>query len=484
MNLANATPRGAQLPALLALALVSGCAVNPATGGRQLSLIGEGQEIQMGREADVDIVASLGVYDDPAMQSYVQELGERLAATSERPDLPWTFRVLDDPVINAFALPGGFIYVTRGILSHFGSEAELAGVLGHEIGHVTARHSVNQMSKAQLAQLGVGLGMVFVPELQQFEGLAGASLQLLFLKFGRDDERQADELGFRYMTRANYDPHALAGVFRMLRGSSGGEAGRIPEWLSTHPDPENREAWAVRAVAEAGRDFSAYVVREAEYVRRLDGMVFGQNPREGYFQDNVFFHPDLAFRIDFPAGWTTANQRNSVQAVSSEQDAAFLVTIEEATSPSAARQTFLSQQGIRRGDTSDRRVGGFPAAWAEFQAQTQDGSLTGLVAFVAYGGAVYRLLGFASSAAWSRRAAAVEATISSFQQVTDRTVLSVEPRKLEVVRVPSALSFEEFVGRYPSTVADETISLINHAFTEGRFPSGALAKRVVGGQLP
>ena len=133
-----------------------------------------------------DIVASMGLYPDGDLQAYVQELGEELAARSERPDLPWTFRVLDDPVINAFALPGGYIYVTRGLLAYLDSEAELAGVLGHEIGHVTARHSVNQISRAQVAQLGLGVGMILAPELQQFEGLASASLGLLFLKFGRD----------------------------------------------------------------------------------------------------------------------------------------------------------------------------------------------------------------------------------------------------------------------------------------------------------
>lgn len=201
------------IPLLLFLA---GCAINPATGERQLSFMSEAQEIQMGRDADPDIVASMGLYPDEDLQSYVQELGTSLAARSERPDLPWTFRVLDDPLINAFALPGGFIYVTRGILVHFESEAELAGVLGHEIGHVTARHSVNQISRTQLAQLGLGVGMILAPELQQYAGLASASMQLLFLKFGRDDERQSDQLGVRYMSRAGYDPAQLSGVMAML----------------------------------------------------------------------------------------------------------------------------------------------------------------------------------------------------------------------------------------------------------------------------
>ena len=201
-------------------AVVTSCAVNPATGQREFSLVSEGQEIAMGREADPQIVAQLGLYPDSAVQRYVSDLGLRLAAQSERPDLPWTFRVLDDPTVNAFALPGGFIYITRGILTHLESEAQLVGVLGHEIGHVTARHSASQMSRAQLAQIGLVAGMVFSETVRDYAGVASQSLGLLFLKFGRDDESQADELGIRYMTRVGYDPRELAGVMTMLSRTS------------------------------------------------------------------------------------------------------------------------------------------------------------------------------------------------------------------------------------------------------------------------
>jgi len=223
---------------MAAATAATGCVTNPATGARQLILVSERQEIQLGMDADPQISASYGLYPDSAIQQYVRTLGEELAATSERPQLPWTFRVVDDPVVNAFALPGGFIYVTRGIMAYFGSEAELASVLGHEIGHVTARHSAAQMSQAQLAQLGLGVGVVLLPELADYAGLAQAGLGLLFLKFGRDDERQADGLGFRYMTRVGYDPREMPGVFAMLgRVSEASGSPGIPVWLSTHPDP-------------------------------------------------------------------------------------------------------------------------------------------------------------------------------------------------------------------------------------------------------
>lgn len=192
------------------------CGVNLATGERHLNLVGESQEIAMGQQADSQIVASIGLYQNAAIQRYVQQLGANLAKTSERPGLPWTFRVVDDPAVNAFALPGGFIYVTRGLMTYVKNEAELAGVVGHEIGHVTAQHSVHSMSNQQLTQLGVAAGMMIEPKLQRYGQFLNAGLGLLYLKFSRNDESQADHLGFRYMVRANNDPRQMIHVFDML----------------------------------------------------------------------------------------------------------------------------------------------------------------------------------------------------------------------------------------------------------------------------
>jgi predicted Zn-dependent protease len=245
-------PGDSALPLLaLATLLAAQCATNPATGRRQLNLYSEAQEIALGRQADQQITAQLGLVDDPELQEWVTGIGRRLAVVSERPSLPWSFKVVDNPVVNAFALPGGFIYVTRGLLAFLRSEAELAGVLGHEIGHVTAQHSVNQMSKQQLAAGGLLVGMIVSPEVARFGDLAQTGLGLLFLKYSRDDERQADDLGLRYMVGGGWEPRELPGVFDVLRGV--GEiagAGRIPNWLSSHPDPERRNERTARLIAD------------------------------------------------------------------------------------------------------------------------------------------------------------------------------------------------------------------------------------------
>ena len=175
----------AQIAGVLTAAAVSACATNPVTGERQLALISESQEIAMGREAAQEAEASIGLVDDAGLQTYVKNIGAKLAASSERPALPWTFGVVDDPTPNAFALPGGFIYVTRGMMNLMDSEAELASVLGHEIGHVTARHAVTMISRQQLTQLGLGLGGVLFPDIGPATQALGAGMQLLFLRYGR-----------------------------------------------------------------------------------------------------------------------------------------------------------------------------------------------------------------------------------------------------------------------------------------------------------
>jgi predicted Zn-dependent protease len=464
------------------LAAAIACATNPATGKRQVMLVSESQEIAMGKEADQQAVAAYGLYPDEKVQAYVAGLGKRLAAASERPSLPWSFKVVDDPTVNAFALPGGFIYVTRGIMAHLGSEAELVSVLGHEIGHVTGRHSANQISKQQLAMGGLILGMVVKPELEQFAGLAQQGLGLLFLKFGRDDEREADDLGLRYMTRASYDPREMVDTFSVLdRVSQGEGGGRLPDWLSTHPSPENRIARIEEQIAATGA--KGTVVNRDEYLRHLDGMVFGENPREGFFRGNAFYHPDLRFQMEFPRGFKTQNQKQAVVGVSQGQDALIALTLAPGASPEEAARQFLSQQGVQAGRSSRERIGGLPAYTTLFEAATQEGTLRGEASFIAYDGKVLRIMGYTPAARFSAYQGAFEETIRSFSRLTDRRYLDVQPKRLELVNLQRQMALPEFARTYPSTVEIGTLGLINGVGANESLPRGE-AKRVVGGRLP
>ncbi|MGH7572086.1 MAG: M48 family metalloprotease [Gemmatimonadota bacterium] len=474
--------RHAVIPFALGL-IGSACATNPATGERELSLIGEQQEIAMGRQADQDVQATIGVYEDPELQRYVETVGQRLAAFSERPDLPWTFRVADDPAVNAFALPGGFIYVTRGLLTTLNSEAELAAVLGHEIGHVTARHAVNRISRAQLAGLGLGIGMILSPELAQFGDLANLGLNLLFLKYSRDDERESDVLGLRYMTAVGYDPDAMVDVFAQLERSSGmSESQRVPGWLATHPAPEERGERAADAIAALPAEARDGMFEREAYVRRLDDLVYGQDPRQGFFENDEFIHPGLRFRVEFPPGWTALNQRQQVIAVSPQQDAILILTLSQAPTVDAAARSFDASASVRTFGSTAGTSHGLRLRVTEFEALAQNNTvLRGLAMFVEHRGQVYQLVAYGPQERWGARSTAVERSFSTFRPLTDPALLAARPDRIDLVTLQESLTLSEFLQRYPSTIPAAEVALINDARPETRFEAGRILKRVVEG---
>ncbi len=470
---------------LLAASTMLACATNPATGAKQLILVSESQEIAMGRDYDKDVVASIGLYPDTALQRWMQQFGARLAATSERPNLPWSFHVVDDPVVNAFALPGGYIYVTRGILAHLNSEAELAGVVGHEIGHVTARHSVSQMSKQQLAQLGLAIGSIASPEFERYAGLASAGLGILFLKYSRDAESQADDLGLRYMRRASYDPREMPHVFEMLtRVSQAQGGGRVPQWLATHPNPENRRGRIEQEIAAGPQDFAGTAVNRDRYLQRLEGLVYGNDPREGYFKGSQFFHPALRFRMTFPDGWTTSNGKQAVGAVSPQKDAGVELGLAKEAGAAAAAQVFLSQRGITGGFPASTSVGGLPAVSAAFAAATDNGTLRGTALFVEYGSAVYRLVGYATEARWPGYQPVAERTLGSFARLTDPAALGAEPQRVTLIRTDRRMTIADLTRQRPSPATVATLALLNQVEPDTPVEPGRLVKWIVGPPLP
>ncbi len=464
--------------------LTTGCAVNPATGQRQFILISEAEEIEMGREADGPITESFGLYESEELQANVTNLGNEMASRSERPALPWSFKLVDDPMVNAFALPGGFIFITRGIMAALNSEAELAGVIGHEIGHVTARHSASQMSRQQLQQIGLGVGTILSDDVASVAGVLSAGLGLLNLRYSRGDESQSDELGVRYMSRAGYDPNALVGVFRTL-ALAGGGGGSVPGWATTHPDTVNREEDIREIIAASGQDYSEYIRRGEEYLRSLDGMTFGQDPREGFFDEETFYHPDMAFALDFPRGWTTVNQKSQVAAIASDETALVVLTVEAGEmAAERALSTFLRQDDVRGSGSRRTSVNGLPGWEASFNANAQEGGLRGAVLFVGHGGAVFRLLGYATASRWRSLQDVVLRSIRSFRPVSDPDILGVEPSRIDIVRLQSRMTLRQFIDRYPSTVSDEQIAVLNRRTLNESIAGGTLLKRVVGGRLP
>jgi predicted Zn-dependent protease len=464
----------------------SACATNPATGGLMLSLIGEEQEIAMGQEYSTQVDATMGLYEDPQLEGYVDSIGQALAAVSERPQLPWSFKIVDDPTVNAFALPGGYLYVTRGILTHFNSEAELAAVLGHEIGHVTARHSVEQISRAQLAGLGLGVASILSDEVASLQGVIGTGLGVLFLSYGRDDEHQADMLGVRYALRKTYDPREAVNVHLMLsrqtelRGSSG-----IPNWLSTHPSSEDRiERIQAHVDTVPPQRLASTIVNRDEFLRLVDGVVYGENPRHGFFQGDLFLHPDLAFRLRFPTDWRTQNLTQAVLAMSPEEDAIVQLTLAGTAGHTAAAREFFSQEGVSGARTSRETINGLPATTGRFQAHTEQGVLEGVVTFLDFDGRTYRILGYTPQGKLGRYERAFRGTARSFDRLTDRAALNVQPMRIDLLSLDRDATIAQLAAPSSSPVPASELALLNGVTEDARLSAGRTVKWVVGEKPP
>ncbi|MEO7522045.1 MAG: M48 family metalloprotease [Gemmatimonas sp.] len=463
------------------IALSVACAKNPVTGRSELSLISQSQEIQMGQQASRGDLQRVGEVASQPARDLVNRIGKTMAAKSERPSLPWEFHVLDDAAVNAFAYPGGFIFVTRGLMTHLNSEAELAEVIGHEIGHVTAKHTVASMSKQQVAQIGLVAGSVLSPQIAKYGELLGAGASLLFLKFGREDELQADALGFQYSLNNGYDVREAPKVFQTLGRLSGDAGARIPEWQSTHPDPGNRVAGAQQRIAQLPQGALGVArVNRDSYLRLLDGMIFGENPRQGFFNGRSFLHPDLRFQFDLPSGWKSANLPEAV--VSQAPDGgAQLQLVPGKGSPTQALQQFIGQQGITVRQSGQTTINGLPAALAAFDAQTEQGVLNGIAGAIQQGSTTYLIYGIMAPQVASQHGPAIEASIRSFRTLTDPTALAVQPAKVQIVTVPSAMNGQTFVQRYPSSINAQQVYIINGMDANTNIPQGTLMKQVVGG---
>lgn len=344
--------------------LIPSCAINPITGKKEFSLMSHKHELALGQQSDPGIIASFGLYEDPTLQKFLEEKGTAMAKISHRSDLDFKFRILDSHVVNAFAVPGGYVYFTRGILAHFNNEAEFAGVLGHEIGHITARHSAKQYTKSTIAQIGLIAGLVLVPEFGQYANQASQGLQLLFLKFGRDHETQSDQLGVEYSTKVGYDAHHMANFFNTLsrmRDESGGE--RIPTFMSTHPDPADRyqkvgqlaEEWQGKTPGQS------FKVNRDSYLQMLNGLVYGEDPRQGYVENGRFYHPELKFQYRVPDQWKTVNSPQQVQMAPEDGKAMMIFTLGQGKTLQEVADKFVSENKLTLVESKNLQVNGMRA---------------------------------------------------------------------------------------------------------------------------
>jgi predicted Zn-dependent protease len=462
------------------------CATNPVTGRREFTLMSESQEIALGRDSDAQIKAEMGVYDDPELQKYVSGIGMRLARLSERPNLPWQFTVVDQPAINAFALPGGFIYVTRGILPFLADEGELSGVLGHEIGHVTARHSVRQYSRALGGQLGLGALGVFVPASRPFSQASETALGLMFLKYGREDEMQSDQLGARYAASAGWDPAGVPGMLSTLGrlDEAAGDRKGVPNFLSTHPEPLSRVAEVQPAVEALKKGRAGFVTDRDALLRRLDGVVFGDSPEQGIVRGSTMLHPPLRFRIDFPPKWEVSNTAQQVVSKAPEAEIYMVLQIVGKTAGNVRDVAIGSMQraGFRYVEGQRTSINGLDAFVGLYQGEVQGlGLVTSRAAHIVHGGQVYLVAGLVSGDGFSRADALFDTSIRSFRALSSAEAEAIRPNRVDLYVARAGDTWASIAERSAGAIKPAALAIMNGAAPGSQPQPGARLKIVVAG---
>ena len=436
----------------------------------------------MGAQSDPEIVSFFGLYEDEELQRFIDVKGEQMAAISHRPDLDYDFKILDSPVVNAFAVPGGYVYFTRGILAHFNNEAEFAGVLGHEIGHIAARHSAKQYSKQMLAQVGLVAGMVISPEFAQFADVANQGVSLLFLKFGRDAEEQSDRLGVEYSTKIGYDAEEMAEFFLTLnrmRLQSGVEA--VPTFLSTHPDPANRyeDVQQLAAVWQEKLNVADLEENRNQYLRMIDGMVYGEDPEQGFVEDNVFYHPVLKFKFPIPSDFTFQNTPQQVQMAHTSGKAIALMALGQGESLEAAAQATLQNNQLQAVDSRQLSVNGLPALAVVADQQQQQGQqpMRVLIYLISYNDNIYQFLGASAVNDFNSFTRVFTDIFNNFAPLTDPDKLNRQPERIRIKTVQRAGTLAEVLRRHnvPEERMEE-LALLNGMELTDPMEAGILFK--------
>jgi predicted Zn-dependent protease len=469
---------------LAALSIELGCARNPVTGKRQIVLVSESEEIAMGQQSDRQVRQEYGVVENRALQNYVQAMGRKLAAVSHRPNLDWHFTVVDSSVVNAFAIPGGYVYLTRGVLAYLANEAELAGVMGHEIGHVTARHAVRQVTRQELAQLGFVVGSTLSPTFGELGNVAQNGLGLMFLRFSRDDERQADRLGVEYAARSACDPRQISNFFDVLgRLSSANDRETIPGWLSTHPDPPER-VQTTRMLADEwiqmlGLTEERMIVNRDQLLRAIDGLVFGNDPREGFTEGSRFYHPMLQFQIDFPSQWRVDNTRDAVMAVDPQQTAQLQLTVPRVPAGMTAYDYVreLALRGTRPQSVQNVTINGNRAVLACYLMRTQTGVLGAFAGFIEHRNQIVQIVGMSYNL--QRFGPEIERSIRSFERVTNPRILGAQPDRLKIYTAQEGDTLGSLARRTnnPRVSADD-LAILNRLAIDQPITAGRLLKIV------
>ena len=474
--------------------LVNGCGSNPATGGKNVVIGSWEGEKKTTQKHHQEIVKALGLYDDQATQEYVNIVGQRLALSSDLPNEEFKFFVIDDEAINAFTTGCCNVYVNRGLLVNLNSEAELAGVLGHEIGHITARHPARRQTRGVAASLGAMAAAILTGS-NAIGQLANIGAQAWMMGYGRDNEMEADRLGLKYMMKAGYNPQSIGNVFTMFQAGEkferqrAAEEGREPRLyhgvFSSHPSPDERAVQAAKGAANIKEVPSeGWLERHDEYLTVLNGIAYGSSKAQGVVRDNRFYHADMGITVAFPRGWTIENARDRLIAFTPKKDAIMQIMIEAKPDKQAPREFLLTKlkgqstfkgepfttadgEGYmivaRTGSPIDRGLG--PVRWAVIYR--------GQSAFIFAGASRSALDGVPEVDGL------IKSTAQTLRGLKPSEFPLAEPYRIKVVKATDATKLTDYAADMPEEkFKRETLELINAMYPNKRPKAGQLFKIV------
>ena len=477
-----------------AVLLLASCASNPATGGKNVVLSSQASEIESARRAYDQIIKVYGVYEDQAIQDYVNAVGQRVARNSDMPDLAWKFTVLDEGSINAFTTGGGYVYVHRGLLSYLNSEAELAAVLGHELTHVTAKHPARAQTRSTLASLGA-LGAAILTGNGAVADLANIGASALVQGYGRDAEMEADRIGMKYLVKSGYDPTAMGRVFQTFKAqesfevASARKEGREPRVyhgvFSSHPAPDDRTVQAARVAAQiTDVPEGGYVVNRNVYMNAIDGLAFGSSRAQGVVRDNRFYHADLAITLAFPRGWIIENQRESLLAYTANKESIMQVSVAARPDGKSPREFLIEKlKGASLVGGESITINGMEG----YSVLTRTGSPldggAGPTRWIALyrGKSVYQLAGASRSARDGRPEAdgLFRSTIETMRDLRAAEFPLAEPYRIKIVRATEKTRLEDYAAAIPAQKYNvEELELINAVYPDKKLPVGEYIKIV------
>ena len=464
-----------------ALAVLAGCAANPVSGSSDMAFMSEESEVKLGKQMHVQITQTMGVYDDYNLQQYVQQIGEKLARVSERANLEWKFTVLDTDDVNAFATPGGFVYISRGILHYLANEAQLAAVLGHEIGHITARHAVQRQSQSTIAGVLSAAAVIFTgqPALGELTNIAGAAI---ISGYGRDAELEADSLGARYLAKTGYKPEAMIEVVAVLKDQEMFERdraraeGRDPHIyhgvFASHPDNDLRFR---EAVASAGKVEGAATGQAEErdvYLRNINGLAFGSSRRQGMVRENRFYHADYQLTLAFPQGWSVQNDPQQLLAAAPDKNSMMVMTA-QAPPPGVTSPRDFALRGLadRRLDRAEElEINGLRAYTAIVRGDRSPYGSSDNVRYViiAYNNLMWVIRGASRADDPVPQADVLFLSAAkTFRQLKSNEFRLAEPYRLRIVPAPAGMTIEQIAARSPLT----KYSLEQHKLINGLYPN-------------